>query len=633
MIALWLLLHGCAYQKFMEQGARLEAAGDWDGAIDQYGLALEERPGDPEAAARVERLRERKADAAVARAEEAMERADYEAAMAALAEVEAIDDDRPEVYVLRARAEEELRQAFQGFLAAGQRERAYVVADRYIALFGRKTWLNVGLAELRAQLQRRASEAAAAGHYPQALELLALIARHEPDREDALASQRHAIRTAWADRHAAIASELLRGGQIGGAALSWLRAWEIAERPTDRRAAERLLERLRQEGALSYRVDLRDPDDRALADALGAVLAGLVPTRELHRSPALIVELAPSVFHCEEQVERSPRSTPYPAGTVQVPNPPWVEANREVEAKERELQGVKRKQDALWVVMGELTDRLAVHEGELVELLSRKPGLEARVEQARHHRDEAAAVGAPSLSAWEAELLARQAELDEVEERLARLQRERAPLQEELTRAERELRALLATIPDLEADIAGLVTARDAHPRTVAREVEDTFHWELERWTRTCVGELTVRASPSWPTSLPVQERVRHEARTEDEAHVGNPAAGVEPDPKRYPKTDAELRRDVEAQHREALRPWLEAWVDEHFQVRTTAVAIQLAEDPRRATTEALRLFLGAPERLRPEARSLIESRLRDAWELEGELAALTAGDPPPRTP
>ncbi|MCB9672626.1 MAG: hypothetical protein H6734_24325 [Alphaproteobacteria bacterium] len=614
-----LLLQGCTYKKAMEAGVLLEASGDLSGALDQYALALAEKPGDPEATARREAVLDAQAEAALTVARACMEKADYEGAMAALADAEALNDDHPAAYAIRQRAREELQSGIQGLYIAHRYPEAYDLALRYAALFERKSWLNKVLVDLRAHYRTQAQELFVAGEHARALAALDAISSREPDQEPVQEAQRHAIVTAWADKHARIASDLLRRDQPGGAAASWIRAWEIAARPTDREAADRMLERLTSEGALGFRIDSRSATgrDRAIAEVLQSRLLALPNTRVQQRSPHLVVTLLPSPSRCTEVVQKTPKTSNFIAGTVDVPNPAWVEVDQRLVAKDAEVIGGQRKIEALWVIVGELDQRLNEHQAELVTLLGRKPGLETMVEEAKVQRDKAAELEADSLSAWEAALLERTATLEQVTERLAELEAKNAPLQEEAKGAEAQIRETQAAVQAAKAAAKALETERDALPATVERQVDDTLHWDLEDWTRTCEAELTVRLQPNWPTEQPVLRAEKGQEATTDQAHIGNAAAALDEDPKVYPLADDALLSTVDTRNLDAMLPWLEAVVTEHFHVRTTATAIQLATEPHRATSEGLRLLLGARERIDPAAVGLFDTQIRRAWDLQ----------------
>lgn len=635
-LLLGLLLSGCAYKKAMEQAALLEAAGDAGAALPHYRLALEERPGDPVASERIDAILEARCDEAISRATAAVERTDYEAAMEALAEAAELDDDRPDAYVLVERSKSELRQAFEGLFGAARFEDAYTQLDRYRDLFRRPTWLNRGYVEVRGHFRELAQHHFLEGRYAQALGALDVITTHEPDQADALRPQRHAYVTAWAEEHARIASTELRRGNPGGAAASWLKAWEVAGRPSDRQAADQMLARLRREGALSFRVDPGSGKarDRALASLVEERLLGMPNTRVQHRSPHLVVRMLPSPSQCAEEVVRTPKTSTYIAGRVDVPNPDWVALDQRVRAQEHLLVGAQRKSDTLWAVLDELSARLTTDQAELVGLLTQKPALETSVEEARTQRDRAAEVQAESLSAWEAALLERTAQLEEVAERIAAIQAKTAPLEEESRAAEAELKNVLAESRTAEEERDRLIAQRDALPATVERDVDDTLHWDLEAWTRTCEAELTVRLETSWPSSIASQKLERRAETTEDQAHIGSEAAALEEDPKAYPKSDVDLLGLVDAQNVDALVPWLEEVVAEHFHVRTTATAVGMANEPHRTTSEALRLLLGAPDRIQPEAIGLFDVQIRRAWDLSGSFAPQAAAPPTePTTP
>jgi hypothetical protein len=171
-------------------------------------------------------------------------------------------------------------------------------------------------------------------------------------------------------------------------------------------------------------------------------------------------------------------------------------------------------------------------------------------------------------------------------------------------------------------DEAAVLARREAVVPTVPRDVDDTLHWDLEDWTRVCLAELTVRVTPSWPTQQPLSGTQRQDATTTDQAHIGHPDANLTEDPKVYPKTDDELLATVDTQNLDALAPWFDALLEEHFAVRTTATAIAMSSDPRGSTTEALRLMLGAPDRLQPAGRDLFDQQIRTAWDIEESFKA-----------
>lgn len=629
-LTLLLALSGCAYKQAIEAASLAEQAGDRTTALAHYELALAERPGDPVAKERIAAIHEARCDDAVARAQAAMDAGAYEDGLQALAEASAIDPDRPDVFVLRERAKSDLQGAFRGLFTNGQQGPAYTILDRYRDLFGRPSWVNEGYVELRRHYTSLAAHHAQGGRYAQALAALDVIAEHEPDQVDALAGQRHAYITGWADEHTRAASALLRQDNPGGAAASWLRAWEIAGRDSDRQAAERMLDRLRKEGALTYRVETTSgrARDRALVAQVKERLASLPDTSEQHRSPHLVVRLLPSPSQCVSTVEKTPQSTPYTAGTVDVPNPDWVAVDQRVQEQVRLLEGAERKSDALFAVQSELGDRLQKAEAELVGLFTRRPAQEAAVQEATTQRDRAAELEADSLAAWEAALLERTAALEATQEAIAAIETEATPLREEQAKAQAQLQEAFAAIRSAETERDRQIAERDALPATVPRDVDDTLHWDLEDWTRTCEAELTVRLTTSWPSELPAQKVERCSEQSQDQAHIGNAAAALEEDPLVFPDSDVELLGRVDAQNVDALVPWLEELVTEHFHVRTTATAIGMANEPERATSEALRLLLGAPDRIQPEAIGLFDTQIQRAWDLRrGFVAVPPASD------
>lgn len=622
LLMLFLLAAGCTYSKAMESGIAHQQSGAYASALDAYALALAEKPGDPEATQRVAQIREAQADAAIARAEGHMKLAQYEEALSALADVEAIDDDRPEVFVITQKARAELEAGFKGLVATNRLDDAYDMAVRTRRLFGNRSYLNKGLLDLRSHYQSEARAAYEAGDYLRALKNLDAITNREPEQQAPLASQRHAIRTGWADKHAAIAHDLLRSGNPGGAAASFLKAHAIAQRPADRNQADQTLATLASEGALTFvvRSASKHPRDLALRELLNARLTALPDTAERAQSPALAVELLPSPFQCADSVVRTPQTRPYKAGTVAVPHPDFLAATAEIEAHQRAAAGAKRQADALWAVMMTLGPRLQESQEEMVQLLTSQPALEAAVAEAEVKRALAESTASPSLDAWTQALADRTKSVADLQARIAELEAENAPLQTESATAEAQVQEAMAAAKEAEQAAAAAAAKRDAGPQTIDREVDDTLHYDLEDWTRECKAELTVRLRPSWPTSLPTTAVHTHAASTQDQAHIGSEAAALEENPKAYPESDEQLLAKVDTQNLDALTDWLTAVTDEHFRVRTTAAAITMSSSPRDGTTEALRLLLGAPDRLDPAALPLFDQQIRNAWDLEASL-------------
>lgn len=615
LLLLPLLLSGCAYQKAIDSGALYESQGDIEAALDAYRLALAERPGDPTATAAEARLLEEKEDQAVQRAEEALARADYEAVLDALEDVGELDDDRPEVFVLTQKAKEELRAGFLGMLAAKRHEDAYGIAVRTRDLFGNQAYLNKGFLDLRAHYTQTARAHFLTGKHEAALAALDTLERFEPDQAAAVAAQRHSIQTGWADEFVRQARLHERANRPGPAAMSYLRAFEAARRPIDGQAVDRLLGRLKEEGALGFHVTTvsRAPRDLALLEAIGKQLDGHTPTRPA--KPAhLTVTVTPSPWQCAEAATRKKKTSNFVAGTVAVPNPPYADLSRRIDEAKRSAKGATRKADLLWTIVSELSTRLQEREGELVAMMTQRPVLQASVDEALLQRDRAAALGATSLGEWETALADRQAALQALLAQLEPLEAERVPLQAEVQTAEADHNAARAEAEAANRAVASLEAERAGHPPTVDRDVADTFHWDLEKWTRTCEAELSVRVRAAWPSQLPDHRTVRDEEATEDEAHVGNASAKLEEDPLEYPLTDEEMLQRIDERNAAQMADWMGQLVDEHYEKRVAAAVVAWHTDSTNATTEALRLLLGAPDRLEQPAVELLTGRLEETW-------------------
>ena len=651
ILCVLVLLQACAYGRAMKTADGLAAAGDWNAAYAAYGEALAEKPDSEEAKAGRDEARDRSVDEALESAQAGLESGSYQQVADGLAHVESLDTDRPEVFTLRNELTAMMQADFEGKWAAQEPRPAYELAVLASQLVPKGGFLEEALPTCRAHFTAEAERLSAGGEHEEALVAVRTITDLEPDRKGDIAALEQSILVAWADETVRRAVGHAKARRVGAAAVLYARAYELAGRRDDIDKARSLASGLRDDGQLTLRLSTLGPVERrdSLEELLEKGLVGITALAQVDTSSSADLRVAVKVERakCTESKEVTPRSKDYISGQIEVPNPVHQDltAKREV-AEEAEAAASAREVElapdleAAKAALASYDTQIASLEGEkkptqskldmaMTQLKSNEarreeltaqraqlagtPGAEASVESI----DTKLAALTTTLAEWQEQVDLHQGGVDDVQKKIDALQVERGPAASAVERLQGGYDAIVADRDAARKEFSTLSSTLASTSRTIWEDVHDTFTYDEEAWTRTCVAPVSAVATPGWPTSLDKRKAYAPEHTTTDVAHVGHEKAEVPVDDKAYPDTDRSLVMKGDEATGLELLTWMTALADEHFATRRTETLAALESKPMAATTDLVGLYVGARSRLDDEAVASFSAHVKSTFGLE----------------
>jgi hypothetical protein len=646
-----LALAGCAYPKAIKRAEALVEQGDYRGALAQYDRALSKRPRSADAAAgRAETIGGAIAEA-LADAEATLAAADYEGSLRHVAYIQDLDPGHAEAARVRVEVGDALLAEAEEAIGREQWEEGYARAARARDLVGDRLEVAPLLARVRSWFFARSDEALEGARYREALGYVDIVGRHEPDQRDEVSRRGAAVRDAWATVVAAEAGAREAAGQIGPA-LAWRRrAIEIAGRSVDVDAASRLAATLRARGTLPVRIDWTGDGGRtgglaAVVEAEVGRIAGVV-----RGEGGLGASVDAPVAWCSETYTPWTAEQPYVSGQREVPNPQRAVVEDRLGWARNELAAAAPAEEAA---------RGAAHQAEAAVANARAAlqPLEADLAKVRDHHDRATHE-VDSGRRMVADLVAQQAHLEQTdpnsaalaavvitlgnvrarlmnaEDDLARAEQRRAELQPAADQASQALagarEAAMVAVAEhqraanrrstAESQVGTLSAELAATPATLWEDVVDVFWYEVQRWTRVCEGEVTVRA---WGPGLEGwQERFVDAQQTTDDAHPAWPQYGVALDPLGYPTGDAALVAAFDARIGPAVSDSLGRAIGAVRAADVVRARAQLDADPDAGLGALLSVALAAPWSIDGDTRAVLARHLGERYELEDPDAVL----------
>lgn len=645
--ALLLLTQGCAYQLAMRRGAASAARGDWAEAAEAYAVAAEKHPDDPELEKKLESARAKAIEAEVAAAREALGRGDYEAAVASLKKAETYNADDPEVYTAMREVEQAMEAAILRDWQSKDPRDIYALAIRAQKLFPKAAWLPAMLQHLRQHFIAQSEKLFDQRKFDVALAALATIPEFEPDQSSVIAPLQQRVKTAWADTLVADAARHAKAGRSGAAAISYVRAFEIAERQADLAAGRKLAAPLAAEARLTVKLEVTGPPERVLTlrTAIQKGIEGIPDTISMTTASAeLTLTLTATPQRCTETDTVTPATKDYISGKVEKPNPEHQALTKALNEALAEEKAAKAEAELLWpklkaaeAEVGKFdaawqTAKTASEQAEaayeqaktqLDSARTRRDEIDSQMDAARAQNQDLSALGAQfneatkRVTEWTDVLLKREDDTEAARRALSKIDAVRQPAFERKEVIAASYKA--ATDRRLAASdrLTQLTSQLSSTPKTIWEDVHETLRYDIHDWVRACTAPASGKVVTSWATLLPKSHTFTPESRTTDQSHIGHALSGLALDPKSFPDKDPALVEAADQATAQEVVRWATALADDHF-ARRTASAVEAWEvKPDVAASDIVSLYLGAKSRLAPETATSFESALKARFGIE----------------
>lgn len=299
LLLLMLVLGGCAYGRYVEQGDKAYAEGNYDAAIRAYEQALEEDPEGEEASAGLEQSRRALAGEFADEAEAALEKGDWIGAV-----------------VAASRAHRELPE---------NREVARIVQD------------------VASAVASKANALEESGDFANAFLLIRSVADSLPPATAKYGPRADAVRDRWVEHLVEEGSAARQSGQYGSALLYYAKAASLKPDPGLGGERDELRRELLEEW--KYVAAVIPMDDRAKT-ATGslrqrvegtALRLEVVENARKAGEPDAVVEFRVDRPGSDVDISTRTESVRYQSGTEQVPNPAYERRLDDLEREQREL--------------------------------------------------------------------------------------------------------------------------------------------------------------------------------------------------------------------------------------------------------------------------------------------------------
>ncbi len=302
LVALLLMLAGCAFGRHMSEGDQRYAEGDYTAAARSYELALDEKPDSVEAQDKLSRARKALAGEYSAEAQTALKNEDWIGAVATA-----------------AKAHRELPEN------QGVRELVDEVAKAVAA---------------------KSAALEASGDFANSLMLLRMVADSLPPATSEYGPRADALTDRWVEQLTGKGTAAKEAGQYGSALLYFAKAARLSSDPTLGGTRDTLRRELLE--AWAYRVVVTGKDDRAKS-AIG-MLKDRIEGTALRIGNSKAFEKGEVDARIEVRMDRPRTSTDrdsrtesvrYQSGTKEEPNPFYKSRQDELSREERELTRVQ----------------------------------------------------------------------------------------------------------------------------------------------------------------------------------------------------------------------------------------------------------------------------------------------------
>jgi hypothetical protein len=648
-------LSSCAYQRAMRVGDQAVTRRDWQAATQAYtdAQAIKATPASQTAlaTARAEAI-----NAAIVEAVAASDKKDFEAAWKALDLVRQIDPQNAIEPIARQDVRMSMLSQLNAAVAADRNEEAYPLAVRAHALLGSTPDLDPTLEALRIHFENESKRLAGEHKYPEASAAIHLIGQTEPDRALQTQGVEKALEIEWSRHLVATAAAEAAKGNDGLAAVHYARAYELGGRAEDLASARkwaasagddvRFTVRFRSYGApdRAHHVQ-KAAQDRVLAMPDVAVSA----TR-----PALDATLVVRTARCTEVSKDTHATLPYVSGKAPTPNPALAEIEGETtRAKERLVALTANLERVKPVLEGATKAATYFAEEKATATVARDEAL-AKLEALRTtttmeptavakdtakpsnlfkvSRVEPAAPPPPGSPEQEKALHEAQAAFDLTDLEVRTLESDRAPAVATAERIRKDYDALVGEKAATEARLAELAKQKTATPKTVLTDVQATFAYDVQDWTRTCTAPVEATAVTRWTSGLDKHRKTAPAKETTDRSQVGNKKAGLAEDPKAYPLKDAAMIAENDAKSVDELTTWLTAYTNDYY---ANAVKEAWASNPGGAADvdQMVGLLAGTPTRVDEAASKAFAEHITATYGLQNVALLRPEGASTPAIP
>lgn len=344
-IGAWLLLSGCAGQRYVSAGRVLAERGDWVGAYEQLEAAVALRPGSGRLAQRLDEGRRRALEQLRAGYTGSLRAGDVPAAFRSARRANAIAPETPWVGAALEEVVSVRRATVDDALAAGRVAFAYRTAVETRSWFPREPRIIEGVEASRRAVLSAMDQALASDAFGEALAAVDLMAEVEPRGEHGAHRQR--VERLWAASLRERAQTASRRGRYAEATVLSALVTTLSDARADLEALRRQRDRFLDREGLVFDVAVlgSDPRTRFVRQQLAAGLPDVpgVSWQPDASAPTVggTLRLAPAA--CTSVEEGRPARHTYVAGVVQVPNAEHVQLTGQLDATRREARATRRQ--------------------------------------------------------------------------------------------------------------------------------------------------------------------------------------------------------------------------------------------------------------------------------------------------
>jgi len=616
-VALW----GCAAQRALDKGHDFVTQKQYRQALAHYERANRLDPDSEKAKRAIEQITPYAVAAAVSDAHEALRRKNYDEAVSHVTYIRARDEKTARA--TERAAEDAMGVELEALLGAGDMRRAYPFAARTSRLVPKATFLPAAFSRLRAHFLGESERLAAAKQFPEAMEALQPIEKHDDAMQAELERRRQRIRGSWADQLVARAHEKESNQHLGSAAALYAHAFEIASRPADRAALRRVAKTLRQQA--SFKLDLEVTEaphrqrvvQRLLRNEIGNV-QGVVWATDDEATLVAAVMLPPMT--CSESYTTSNATQTYVARVRRVPNPGHARLDQRLGEASSKRDELAQRLDASLskVSLGtmaatrcasghEAPARAAVDatQAELARLHGQIERIEQRLAGHNARRGNGSRRRLARLRE-RAEAASRA--LEQAQQRLADAQQRCAALRVNVDRERRRAARLRTSLGVVEGVMTALATRLAVTPRTLEQEVLEDFVYEVRHHTRRCHGHAELELDPAWRE--PEKHHLDAHRDTTDRSNTAFPQYDVAGDDLLFPESDDELRARIDAAVANDVLVKLRDAVRSYYAFMGERALGWSTTEPDDASDVMVAIYLAAPNQLRADDKRAIAAFL-----------------------
>ena len=360
----------------------------------------------------------------------------------------------------------------------------------------------------------------------------------------------------------------------------------------------------------------------------------------------LDVKVAVGATVCTEVDTITPTEKDFISGQVEEPNPEWHALTDRLAVQRAIEEDTSARAEALWPDVVKAEETLKGIDADLTAAQAELAVAQSAVEQAQTQLDNNKAKrdqlqqqlqahqssGATAMveqtqaqlgevggfiSDWTGQLITRTDATAAAQRKVKAAEVARGPALESVKRLKSGHDAIQKDKATAQAEATQLSAKLGGTPKTVWKDVHEMLEYDIHDWTRTCVAPVSVSLHPGWETGRPTQEAYTPSNETTDRSHIGHDKAAVKEDLKAFPDTDDALVLKADTATLAAIETWLTAMAQDHFRARKTETTLALVDHPVDATTELVRLYVGAEGRLDEAAISAFKNHVKSEFGLE----------------